>query len=82
MAEKLTVEEEKEIKPGWKTTEFWLALITPIVSILVTLGVIGQEQAEQLIKGSNLIVQGIFTAAPAVAYVLGRAWVKANAAKG
>jgi hypothetical protein len=35
------------VKPGYKTTEFWLALVPPVLTILVGLGVLSASQATE-----------------------------------
>lgn len=60
---------EGQTKPGWKTTEFWLTVATQIPMIV---GI--------FIGASNPITLGL-SAAATVAYTLGRAWSKANAAQ-
>lgn len=58
---------DQTTKPGWKTTEFWLTILTQIPTVL------------GLIMGaSNPITIGIGAAAT-IAYTLCRAWNKSNA---
>ena len=55
------------IKPGWKTTEFWLTILAQAPTVLgIFLG------------ASNPITIGI-SAAATIAYTLGRSWNKGNA---
>ena len=35
-----------EIKPGYKTTELWLAVLTAVIGLLVTYGIFSNEEAE------------------------------------
>lgn len=68
-----------EIKDGWKTTEFWLTLISVLVSGAVTLGALPTAEGEQLQSGLAAIVTGVFTVIPVALYIWNRAKVKAAA---
>lgn len=68
----------KEIKPGWKTTEFWVTLATVVVGGLVTLGYLPKEQGDHLLP---LVIFIIGLVMPAVSYNYGRAAVKSAAMK-
>lgn len=72
-------------KPGYQTTEFWLAVTAQLVPILVLIGVLSQEQAADLLKSTETLiaVAGVFIAAlwPIVEYIKGRAKVKEAAQK-
>lgn len=67
-------------KPGYLTTEFWLAVVAQIVPILVTIGVLtaGQGQTLASSAGNLLAAAVVFAAAvwPVVEYVKSRAKVK------
>lgn len=67
---------EQKVKPGYKTTEFWVSIATAITGILITLGVIGQEEANILVKGIEQIVGGILTVVPVAAYAISRGRAK------
>ena len=64
------------IKEGYKTTEFWLTLITTLVSSAVALGLIPTAEGEQLEGGLSQIVLGLFMVIPAALYIWGRVKVK------
>lgn len=57
-------------KPGWQTTEFWLALV-PLM--LIVLGVLGVDVAPEEVSGWVYAAAGVV----AGAYALGRSIVKA-----
>jgi len=40
-----------EVKPGWKTTEFWVALIPKVIGILAVTGALTPDQADALTSG-------------------------------
>lgn len=68
--EKQAVKEIKvnnQVKPGWKTTEFWLTALTQVPTILGL-----------FLGASNPITIGVGAAA-VIAYTLGRNWTKSNA---
>lgn len=70
------------IKTGWKTSEFWLALISQVVGILVLFQLINGEDAEPLIEAlGNLVIAifGLVAVLPQIVtavYVWGRATLK------
>jgi uncharacterized membrane protein len=66
------------MKVGYKTSEFWLALIPQILLILVVIGVVDTEQAESLTEGVGLIVGGVIMIAPTIMYIYGRYSLKAE----
>jgi hypothetical protein len=72
-------EHDMNIKDGWKTTEFWLTLISVLISGAVALGALPTGEGEQLQSGLVMIVTGVFTVAPVIAYIWNRARVKAAA---
>ena len=45
-------EPKKTIKPGWKTTEWWLSLLTTIGAVLLNSGLI---PADGLEKGASIV---------------------------
>jgi len=44
-----------EVKPGIKTTEFYMTLVTQIMGLLAVLGVISPEQAQTLTWGGGVV---------------------------
>lgn len=54
------------MKPGFKTTEFWVALLTSIIGLGALFGVVGPEQQGELVQASGGLVAAITTAAYAV----------------
>ena len=66
----------KKIKPGWKTTEFWKSIITAVIGIALTLGWLRPEEATNLNQGLMMIMGGIITVAPIVAYIISRGMAK------
>lgn len=60
------------IKPGYKTTEFWVTILVTLVGILQLTGVIGNEEGQQWI---DVLTPLILAIVPAV-YAYGRSQVK------
>lgn len=72
------------IKDGWKTSEFWLALVSQLVGFLVLFRIIETEAAQPLIEALGNFVIAVFALialAPQVVtavYVHGRAKIKSS----
>lgn len=64
------------IKPGWKTSEFWLTLTSVLVSGAVALGLLPNAEGEQLAGGLTAVVTGVFAVIPVALYIWGRVKVK------
>jgi len=65
------------MKTGYKTSEFWLTLISVLVSGAVSLGLLPTAEGEQLQTGLIAIVTGVFMVIPVAVYIWNRATVKA-----
>lgn len=62
-----------EIKPGWKTTEFWITLVSGLAGIARLLGLIGPEDERELI---DLLPPVIVATVPFIMYIWSRTRVK------
>lgn len=71
-----------EIKPGYKTSEFWLTLVSILVSGAVALGLLPTGEGEQLQGGLSAIVTGVFMVIPVALYIWGRVKVKTAVTSG
>jgi len=60
------------VKPGWKTTEFWLSLATSLSGLAALLGFISPTEAGTMIAGITQAVGGIIAAATVMSYSLSR----------
>ena len=69
------------ITPGNQTSEFYVTLITMVVGILVSKGVIEPSQASILTQQFVVIVGGIMTIVPAIIYIINRTWLKSKVLK-
>lgn len=63
------------VKPGIKTTEFWMTLINTWLMVGVAFGLVNQQQAESLV---TLIAPLVAAIIPIVAYISSRTRVKNN----
>jgi hypothetical protein len=68
-----------ETKPGYKTTEFWLTLLSQTVGILTLTGVIKPEEATPYLQGGGAVIGGLMTIIPQIAYAFSRGKAKAAA---
>lgn len=68
------------MKPGWKTTEFWLAFLSAVAGLALVLGFIGKDQHDQVIQYLPDLVKGLVALAmivwPLIRYIGGRADIK------
>jgi len=55
------------VTPGVRTTEFWLALVTMVLSLLTAAGVVGSEQAGELARPVASVIAGAIVIAYTVA---------------
>lgn len=73
------------MKPGWKTTEFWVVVVAAVLSVAVAAGVVTPEQATgikdavaQTIDAVANLVSVLTPLVGLVAYVWSRTKVKTN----
>jgi hypothetical protein len=69
------------IKPGVKTTEFWLTVVNTLVGLAVTLGYLQPDEADTLVKGVVSVVGGLMILIPFALYIISRVTVKNAQAK-
>jgi len=62
----------KEVKPGWKTTEFWLSVVVVLGSLLWGADVLDPEGVGTANKVFGLVVSGL----AAVGYTISRGMAK------
>jgi hypothetical protein len=65
-------------KPGAKTSEFWVTLAVVVLGGLASSGVIQSEDRDALVQVATAVAGMITAAAPAIAYIIGRAKLKAR----
>jgi cytosine/uracil/thiamine/allantoin permease len=69
------------MKSGWKTSEFWVAILSSLVGIMVVLGWITPEVQSQLTEAIAQAVGGLISIVATIMYILSRAKVKAEESK-
>lgn len=63
---------KKEVKPGWKTTEFWRGVVIEVVGFLAVLGVFTPDQADVTTQAATQLTGLITMVASAFGYQLSR----------
>ncbi|MCB2186928.1 MAG: hypothetical protein KQJ78_10955 [Deltaproteobacteria bacterium] len=66
----------KEVKPGWKTTEFYASLAAGAAGLAVTLGLFTPEQAQGVVSGVTQIAGGLLTGLAVLGYGVSRGLAK------
>ena len=73
---------ENGVKSGKTTTEFWMAIFTPLISLLVAFGVVSQDEGDQVIALVRELFAGILALfgvlLPVIEYIKSRGKVKAS----
>src|SRR5579871_997030 len=64
------------MKPGWKTTEFWLTVLTALPGIAVTAGLMPAADKTMLDNAASKIAAGLLAAITVAKYIQSRALVK------
>jgi hypothetical protein len=68
------------VKPGWKTTEFWLTVAFQMLPLMVIFGALSQDEVESLsvaiTEAVKAITALIIAAAPLWKYIEGRTALK------
>lgn len=64
------------MKAGYRTTEFWIALASQVLGILVILGVITPEQQGAVVEGLNQIIGAALMVASSFGYSISRGMAK------
>jgi hypothetical protein len=70
------------MKPGWKTSEFWVVVVTKLLALLAVTGAISTADEQKLAQTCTMTVVAVFTIIAAakvlVAYIQGRSTVKSS----
>ncbi len=64
------------VKPGWKTSEFWVMLCSVIFGILILLGVMTNSESNTMLAYVNNIMGSLVTIVSVLAYILSRGKAK------
>ena len=72
---------DDDIKPGHKTSEFWISVAVSTIGMLVTLGVIQASDADEIGSNVTMVIRGVaglWVALVPLGYGLWRTWLKAQ----
>jgi len=61
-----------DVKPGWKTTEFWMSIGGAGLGVAMLFGVFTGEEASGILANLDGIVGGVMSIASIVGYALSR----------
>ncbi len=71
-----------KVKPGWKTTEFWVSIVAQITTVLVLIGVLNQGDSTSLNASIAESIEAvgivIVNALVVLGYIKSRTEVKKN----
>lgn len=62
---------DNEVKPGYKTTEFYIVIIGSVLSIAVAAGVLSGQEAQEITIASTEVINALTALAGALAPILG-----------
>ena len=66
------------LKDGWKTTEFWLAIATSIFGLCFLFGVFDSNVVDKLVLITQKISGVVMTISSVTSYIISRSSVKKN----
>ena len=69
---------DNNVKPGWKTTEFWAMIISAGFGLMLVFGVLTNTQSNTMLAYINNISGGIMTAGGIITYIWSRGKAKKN----
>ncbi len=71
--------------PGKKTSEFYVTMITLLISVLGMFGIVKPAMQAELTNNLIVVVTAVVTmiggVGTAISYIVGRSWLKAKTAK-
>lgn len=67
---------EKTVKPGLKTTEFWVAVAGNVLALLVLFGLVDPSAEEGIQSASNGLIAAVFSAVSNGSYIISRGIAK------
>lgn len=69
------------LKPGVKTSEFWVMIVTQVLGLLVLSGHLSASTAADLTQPITNIIGGVLMIVTAVAYIYSRTKIKSEVIK-
>lgn len=73
--------ENTQPRPGIKTSEFYLTIVSSVVGMLVTLGYVTPQEADQLVQAIVTVIGGVLTVVTMGLYIYGRFKLKQQQTK-
>ena len=70
------MDKERDVKPGWKTTEFWAMVGSAFFGILIVTGVISNTDSNTMLAYVNNIMGSGVTIVSVTAYIFSRGKTK------
>ncbi len=70
--------EQKQVKDGYKTSEFYVTLLIQVIGLLTMAGVIEPTQADSLGKAITTIAGATVAIVSALSYINQRKWLKSK----
>lgn len=64
------------LKPGYKTSEFWVTMVAQVVGLLTAMGVVSPAHTSDLSMAINTVIGALLALLPAMAYIFNRTWLK------
>ena len=66
------------VKPGWKTTEFWVTVVAQILGIMALSGVITPEASGEMAGAVEQVTGGVMVLISQISYAIARAKAKGD----
>jgi hypothetical protein len=78
MSEKKNEPVDEYIKPGWKTSEFWVMVASAFFGILILTGIMTNMESNTMLAYVNNIAGSMVTIVSVASYILSRGKAKAG----
>lgn len=76
MSEKKNEPVDEYIKPGWKTSEFWVMVCSAFFGVLILTGIMTNTQSNNMLAFVNNIAGSLVTIVSVASYILSRGKAK------
>ena len=67
------------MKAGWKTSEFWAAIVAQLISVLILTGVLQPEEGDTIKDAVGTLISAGLSLASVFKYIHARTAIKAQA---
>lgn len=68
-------------KSGFKTSEFYVTVVSAISGLLIMLGYLSPQQADAFVQAVVAVIGGVMVVASTIVYIVGRIKVKQQVVK-